>query len=90
MKGEDGCRTFSVRIREDIVSRMDLIAAQTGRSRNELVGIFLEYALDHCEIEEAPAMNRDYRDYPASIWDAIGDVDQGICCAALGGVVWDL
>ena len=32
-------------------------------------------------------MNRDYRDYPASIWDAIGDVDQGICCAALGGVV---
>ena len=34
-------------------------------------------------------MNRDYRDYPASIWDAIGDVDQGICCAALGGVVWD-
>ena len=20
-------------------------------------------------------MNRDYRDYPASIWDAIGDVD---------------
>ena len=31
-------------------------------------------------------MNRDYRDYPASIWDAIGDVDQGICCAALGGV----
>ena len=60
LKGEDGCRTFSVRIREDIVSRMDLIAAQTGRSRNELVGIFLEYALD-----------------------------QGICCAALGGVVWD-
>ena len=52
LKGEDGCRTFSVRIREDIVSRMDLIAAQTGRSRNELVGIFLEYALDHCEIEE--------------------------------------
>ena len=42
LKGEDGCRTFSVRIREDIVSRMDLIAAQTGRSRNELVGIFLE------------------------------------------------
>ena len=34
-------------------------------------------------------MNRDYRDYPASIWDAIGDVDQGICCAALGGMVWD-
>ena len=35
-----------------ISSHMDLIAAQTGRSRNELVGIFLEYALDHCEIEE--------------------------------------
>ena len=52
LKGEDGSRPFSVRIREDIVSRMDLIAAQTGWSRNELVGIFLEYALDHCEIGE--------------------------------------
>ena len=31
-------------------------------------------------------MNRDYRDYPASIWDAIGDVDQGICCAALAAM----
>lgn len=51
-KGEDGCRTFSVRIREEIVLRMDTIAARTGRSRNELVGIFLEYALDHCELEE--------------------------------------
>ena len=52
LKGEDGCRTFSVLLQPSKLSRMDLIAAQTGRSRNELVGIFLEYALDHCEIEE--------------------------------------
>lgn len=36
LKGEDGCRTFSVRIREDIVSRMDLIAAQTGGAETSL------------------------------------------------------
>lgn len=27
------------------------ISSQTGRSRNELIGIFLEYALDRCVIE---------------------------------------
>lgn len=52
MKGEDGFKTFSVRIREDIVSRIDVIAAQTNRSRNELIGTFLEYALDRCIIKE--------------------------------------
>ena len=37
-KGDDGYKTFSVRIREDVVQRIDEISAQTGRSRNELIG----------------------------------------------------
>ena len=49
-KGEDGYKTFSVRIKEGTVSALDNIAAQTGRSRNELIGIFLDFAIDHCEI----------------------------------------
>lgn len=52
MKGEDGFKTFSIRVREDIVTRIDKIATQTNRSRNELIGIFLEYALDRCIIEQ--------------------------------------
>lgn len=50
-KGEDGYRTFSVRLRESIVNQMDDISKETGRSRNELVGMFLEYALGHCKLE---------------------------------------
>ena len=51
-KGDDGYKTFSVRIRGDIVQRIDEISAQTGRSRNELIGILLEYAIGHCVIEK--------------------------------------
>lgn len=50
-KGEDGYKIFSVRIKDSLVSRIEEISSQTGRSRNELIGIFLEYALDRCVIE---------------------------------------
>lgn len=50
-KKDDGYKTFSVRVREDLVGRIDAIANQTGRSRNELVSMFIEYALDRCVIE---------------------------------------
>lgn len=51
-KGEDGYKVFSIRIKEETVKRIDGIAAETGRSRNELIGLFLDYAVDHCRIEE--------------------------------------
>ena len=51
-KGEDGCKVFSIRIKEELVEQLDQISAQTGRSRNELIGKFLEYALKHCTILE--------------------------------------
>ena len=51
-KGEDGYKVFSIRIKEDIVARVDEISAQTGHSRNELIGTFIEYALDRCIIVE--------------------------------------
>lgn len=54
-KGEDGYRTFSVRLKESMVNRMDDISRETGRSRNELIGLFLEYALDHCTLESGSA-----------------------------------
>lgn len=52
-KGEDGYRTFSVRIKEDTVARIEEVAAKTDRSRNELIGTFLEYALDRCVVEDS-------------------------------------
>ena len=51
-KGEDGYKVFSVRIKEELVSKIDQIAQQTGRSRNELIGLFLEFAVENCKIEE--------------------------------------
>ena len=51
-EGEDGYRTFSVRLRESTVSQMDDISRKTGRSRNELIGLFLEYALEHCILDQ--------------------------------------
>jgi len=50
-KGEDGYKTFSIRVREDLVERLDELATQTGRSRNELVNILLEFAAERCTIE---------------------------------------
>jgi metal-responsive CopG/Arc/MetJ family transcriptional regulator len=50
-KGEDGYRTFSVRLRESVVNQMDDISRETGRSRNELIGLFLTYALEHYTLE---------------------------------------
>lgn len=50
-KGEDGYKTFSVRIKEETVTRLEEVAAKSGRSRNELVGIFLDFALDRCIVE---------------------------------------
>jgi hypothetical protein len=51
-KGEDGYKVFSIRIKEGTVARIEAISAQSGHSRNELIGIFLDYALDHCRITE--------------------------------------
>ena len=50
-KGEDGYKVFSIRIKEEIVARIDGISAQTGHSRNELISTFIEYALNRCVIE---------------------------------------
>lgn len=50
-RGDDGYKTFSIRIKEETVKHIDEIAAKTNRSRNELIGIFLEFALDRCDIE---------------------------------------
>ena len=51
-KGEDGYKTFSIRVKEEIIAQIDEVSAQTGRSRNELIGLFLEYAVERCVIEE--------------------------------------
>lgn len=52
LQGEDGYKTFSVRIKDEVVEKLNKLAAESNRSRNEVVGILLEYAIDNCEIIE--------------------------------------
>ncbi len=51
-KGEDGFKTFSIRIKEDLVEKINDISNKTGYSRNELIGKFLEYAVERCVIAD--------------------------------------
>jgi len=44
-KGEDDSKVFSVRVKCSLVDEIDSIASKTNRSRNELIGILLEYAV---------------------------------------------
>lgn len=50
-KGEDGYKTFSIRIKEEIVDSINQLSLVSGRSRNELIGLLLEYAVENCEID---------------------------------------
>ena len=52
MKGDDGYKVFSVRIKDETVSRLDDIAKKTNRSRNDLINTLLDYAMDSCEIHD--------------------------------------
>lgn len=52
VKGEDGYKTFSIRIKDELVDELECVVNKTGRSRNELIGILLEYALKRCIIED--------------------------------------
>ncbi|MBE7034251.1 MAG: ribbon-helix-helix protein, CopG family [Ruminococcaceae bacterium] len=47
LKGEDGYKTFSVRLKDETVKQLNDLSEQTNRSRNELINILLEYALDN-------------------------------------------
>lgn len=49
-KGEDGYKTFSIRIKEETVEKLDTLSKSTGRSRNALINLLLDYAIDNAEV----------------------------------------
>lgn len=50
-RADDGNRVITVRIREDILTRLEQLAGATNRSRNELINLILSYGLENIEIE---------------------------------------
>lgn len=51
LKGEDGYKTFSIRIKDETVFALDKLAKETNRSRNELINILLDYAIENSEVK---------------------------------------
>ena len=50
-KGEDGHKVFSIRIKDETAERLDAIARKTERTRNDLINILLDFAMDHCKVD---------------------------------------
>ncbi|MBQ9531694.1 MAG: ribbon-helix-helix protein, CopG family [Eubacterium sp.] len=51
LRGDDGYKTFSIRIKDSTVEKLDDLTLKTNRSRNELINILLDWAIDNCEIQ---------------------------------------
>ncbi len=56
LKGEDGYKTFSVRIKEETVLKLNKLSEETNRSRNELINILLDYAIDNSKVSKKIAL----------------------------------
>ena len=51
-KGDDGYKIVSVRMKEELIQRLDSLSVSTNRSRNELNNLLLNAAVDIVKIEE--------------------------------------
>ena len=49
---EDKTITMTIRIERDLQEKYNQLSLKTNRSRNELIGMALQYALDHMELKE--------------------------------------
>lgn len=50
--GDDGYKIVSVRMKDELVERLDRLSVDTNRSRNELINILLDAAADIVKIED--------------------------------------
>lgn len=51
-RGDDGYKIVSVRMKEEMLERLDRLAAQTNRSRNELINLLLDSAMEIVKVGE--------------------------------------
>ena len=51
-RGDDGYKIVSVRMKDELIDKLDRLSADTNRSRNELINLLLEASLDIVKIEE--------------------------------------
>lgn len=51
-RGDDGYKIVSVRMKDELIERLEILANDTNRSRNELINMLLTAALNIVKIEE--------------------------------------
>lgn len=51
-KGDDGYKIVSVRMKDELIGKLDELSIQTNRSRNELINLLLESAIEIVRVEE--------------------------------------
>ena len=51
-RGDDGYKIVSVRMKDELIEKLDKLSADTNRSRNELINLLLDAAVDIVRIEE--------------------------------------
>lgn len=50
-RGDDGYKIVSVRMKDEMIARLDQLSAETNRSRNELINLLLEAAIRIVKVE---------------------------------------
>lgn len=51
-RGDDGYKIVSVRMKDELIEKLDKLSTDTNRSRNELINMLLDAAVDIVKIEE--------------------------------------
>jgi len=53
IRGDDGHKVVSVRMKVETIEKLENLSAQTNRSRNELINLLLEAALEDVSVIDA-------------------------------------
>ncbi len=51
-RGDDGHKVVSVRMKDELIARLDDLSIRSNRSRNEIINLLLESAVNIVKIEE--------------------------------------
>lgn len=51
-RGDDGHKVVSVRMKDETIEKLEELSIKTNRSRNELINILLENAIDLVVVDE--------------------------------------
>lgn len=51
-RGDDGYKIVSVRMRDELIAKLDSLSMQSNRSRNELINLLLEAAVEIVKVDD--------------------------------------